>query len=77
MGGTWYWNRFPGPRCDSESVYCMFTDRMPEEILSEWNWTGRYAAQPEILRYLEYVTGRMDLRRDIKFNRAVTAASYD
>jgi cation diffusion facilitator CzcD-associated flavoprotein CzcO len=77
VGGTWYWNRYPGARCDSESVYYMFSDRMSEEILDEWNWSERYAAQPEILRYLEFVTDKMDLRRDIQFNARVAAAVYD
>jgi cation diffusion facilitator CzcD-associated flavoprotein CzcO len=77
VGGTWYWNRYPGARCDSESVYYMFSDHMSEEILSEWTWSERYAAQPEILRYLEFVTDKMDLRRDIQFNARVAAAVYD
>ena len=77
VGGTWYWNRYPGARCDSESVYYMFTDHMSEEILGEWNWSERYAAQPEILRYLEFVTDQMDLRRDIQFNARVVSAGYD
>ncbi|HEX5302184.1 MAG TPA: NAD(P)/FAD-dependent oxidoreductase [Streptosporangiaceae bacterium] len=77
VGGTWYWNRYPGARCDSESVYYMFSDHMSREILDQWNWSERYAAQPEILRYLEFVTDRMDLRKDIQFNAKVTAAAYD
>jgi cyclohexanone monooxygenase len=77
VGGTWYWNRYPGARCDSESVYYMFSDRMSREILDEWDWSERYAAQPEILRYLEFVTDKMDLRKDIQFNAKVTAAAYD
>jgi cyclohexanone monooxygenase len=77
VGGTWYWNRYPGARCDSESVYYMFSDHMSREILDEWTWSERYAAQPEILRYLEFVTDKMDLRRDIQFNAKVTAAAYD
>jgi cation diffusion facilitator CzcD-associated flavoprotein CzcO len=77
VGGTWYWNRYPGARCDSESVYYMFTDHMSEEILGEWDWSERYAAQPEILRYLEFVTDKMDLRRDIRFNARVVSAVYD
>ena len=77
VGGTWYWNRYPGARCDSESVYYMFSDHMSREILDEWNWSERYAAQPEILRYLEFVTDKMDLRKDIQFNAKVTAAAYD
>jgi len=77
VGGTWYWNRYPGARCDSESVYYMFTDHMSEDLLSEWNWTERYAAQPEILRYLEFAADKMDLRRDIQFNARVTSAVYN
>ena len=77
VGGTWYWNRYPGARCDSESVYYMFTDHMSEEILGEWDWSERYAAQPEILGYLEFVTDKMDLRRDIQFNARVVSAVYD
>ena len=48
VGGTWYWNRYPGARCDSESVYYMFSDHVSEEILQEWTWSERYARQPEI-----------------------------
>ena len=77
VGGTWYWNRYPGARCDSESVYYMFSDHLSEEILGEWNWSERYAAQPEILRYLEFVTDKMDLRRNIQFNAKVISAVYD
>jgi cation diffusion facilitator CzcD-associated flavoprotein CzcO len=77
VGGTWYWNRYPGARCDSESVYYMFTDHMSEEILGEWTWSERYAAQPEILRYLEFATDKMDLRRDIQLRASVTAAIYN
>ncbi|MCI0889873.1 MAG: NAD(P)-binding protein, partial [Chloroflexi bacterium] len=53
VGGTWYWNRYPGARCDSESIYYMFPDHFSEEILQEWTWSERYARQPEILRYLQ------------------------
>jgi len=77
VGGTWYWNRYPGARCDSESVYYMFSDHMSEDILAEWDWSERFAAQPEILRYLNFVTDKMDLRRDIQFNAEVTSAIYD
>ncbi len=77
VGGTWYWNRYPGARCDSESVYYMFSDHLSEEILGEWSWSERYAAQPEILRYLEFVTDKMDLRRNIQFNAKVISAVYD
>ncbi len=77
VGGTWYWNRYPGARCDSESVYYMFSDHMSEDILAEWDWSERFAAQPEILRYLNFVTDKMDLRRDIQFNAQVSSAAYD
>mgnify|MGYP003776837655 CR=1 FL=1 len=77
VGGTWYWNRYPGARCDSESVYYMFSDRFSPQILDEWSWTERFAGQPEILEYLNFVADKMDLRRDIQFDTAVTAAVYD
>ncbi len=76
-GGTWYWNRYPGARCDSESVFYMLSDHASEELLREWTWSERFAAQPEILRYLQYATDKLDLRRDIQFNTRVTAAVYD
>ena len=60
VGGTWYWNRYPGARCDIESVDYQFS--FSHELLDEWEWTERYAAQPEILRYLEFVADRFDLR---------------
>jgi len=75
VGGTWYWNRYPGARCDSEShTYCY---TFSKELLQEWEWTERYPAQPEILRYLNHVADRFDLRRNIRFNTRVTAAHYD
>src|SRR5579875_294089 len=77
VGGTWYWNRYPGARCDSESVYYTFTDHLSEELLNEWSWSERYAAQPEILRYLQFVADRMDLRRSIQFRTRIEAARYD
>lgn len=77
VGGTWYWNRYPGARCDSESVYYCFSDHMPPEILQEWTWSERYARQPEILAYLRWVADKLDLRRDIDLNTMVTAAHYD
>ncbi|MEC9340136.1 MAG: NAD(P)/FAD-dependent oxidoreductase, partial [Pseudomonadota bacterium] len=77
VGGTWYWNRYPGARCDSESAYYMFTDHLSKEILQEWTWSERYAAQPEILSYLRFVADRMDLRRDIRFDTRVTSAWFD
>ena len=75
VGGTWYWNRYPGARCDIESVDYQFS--FSEELLDEWEWSERYAAQPEILRYLEFVADRLDLRRDIELETSVTAARYD
>src|ERR671917_2620084 len=51
IGGTWYWNRYPGARCDSESYYYSYSDRLSEKLLHEWTWSERFAGQPEILRY--------------------------
>ena len=75
VGGTWFWNRYPGARCDIESAdYCYsFSD----DLVREWRWSERYAAQPEILRYLEHVADRFDLRRDIEFNTEIVSAHYD
>ncbi|RZT88117.1 cation diffusion facilitator CzcD-associated flavoprotein CzcO [Pseudonocardia sediminis] len=75
VGGTWYWNRYPGARCDSESYYYCYA--FSKELEQEWEWTERYPRQPEIKRYLDHVTDRFDLRRDIRFDTAVTAARYD
>jgi cation diffusion facilitator CzcD-associated flavoprotein CzcO len=75
LGGTWYWNRYPGARCDSEShSYCYFFSK---ELLEEWRWSERYPEPPEILRYLNHVADKFDLRRDIRFNTRVTAAHHD
>src|SRR5262252_6667453 len=75
VGGTWYWNRYPGARCDSESyIYCFTWDK---QLLQEWEWSERYPEQPEILRYLEYVATRHDLKRDMQFNTRVTGAKFD
>ena len=66
VGGTWYWNRYPGARCDSDAyIYCFTWDK---QLLQEWEWSERYPEQPEILRYLEHVAKRHDLKRDIQFN---------
>ena len=75
VGGTWYWNRYPGARCDVESLEYSYS--FSEELQREWQWTERYAPQPEILRYLNYVADRFDLRRDIQFDTRVTAAVFD
>ena len=75
VGGTWYWNRYPGARCDSESyIYCYSFDK---DLMQEWEWSGKYPEQPEILRYLNHVADRFDLRRNIQFNTRVTAAHWD
>ncbi len=75
VGGTWYWNRYPGARCDSEShSYCY---SFSEELIREWEWSERYPGPPEILRYLNHVADRFDLKRDIRFNTRVSAAHYD
>src|SRR6185369_16053398 len=75
VGGTWYWNRYPGARCDVESV--QYSYQFSPELQQEWEWTERYATQPEILRYANHVADRFDLRRDIKFETRITAAVFD
>ncbi len=75
VGGTWYWNRYPGARCDSESHYYCYS--FSEEIRKDWQWSCRYPAQPEILAYLNFVADRLDLRRDIEFGTRVIAGTYD
>src|SRR5688572_7181061 len=64
VGGTWFWNRYPGARCDIESMDYSYS--FSPELQQEWKWTERYATQPEILRYLEHVADRFELRRDIQ-----------
>ncbi len=75
VGGTWYWNRYPGCRCDVESFYYSYS--FSEALQQEWRWTERYPMQPEILTYIDEVCKRFDLRRDIQLRTRVTAASYD
>lgn len=75
VGGTWYWNRYPGARCDIESIYYNYT--FSKEILNEWTWSSRYAEQPEILSYINFVADKLNLRRDIQFNTRITAARYN
>ena len=75
VGGTWWWNRYPGARCDVESVEYSYS--FDEDLQQEWEWSERYAPQPEILRYLEHVADRFDLRRDIVLGTRVTAADWD
>lgn len=74
VGGNWYYNRYPGCRVDTEShVYCY---AFSEEILNEWSWSERYAAQPEVLRYLNFAADKMDIRKDYRFNTKVVSATY-
>ncbi|WP_342544111.1 NAD(P)/FAD-dependent oxidoreductase [Lysinibacillus sp. FSL W7-1291] len=75
VGGVWYWNRYPGARCDIESIYYNYT--FSKELYEEWTWTSRFPEQAEILRYLNYVADRFQLRTDIQFNTRVTAAHFD
>src|SRR5579862_6510762 len=74
VGGTWYWNRYPGARCDVESMYYSYS--FSAELEQEWEWTERYPTQPEVLRYLNHVADRFDLRRDIQLETRVTEAAY-
>jgi cation diffusion facilitator CzcD-associated flavoprotein CzcO len=75
VGGTWYWNRYPGARCDSEIMYYSFS--FLPDLEQEWPLTERYPGQPEILRYLEEVADRLDLRQEFSFGANVTALEYD
>jgi cation diffusion facilitator CzcD-associated flavoprotein CzcO len=75
VGGTWYWNRYPGARFDSESYSYGFS--FSDELLREWDWSEHFAGQPETLRYLNHVADKFDLRSDIQFRSRVTAAHYD
>ncbi|MGI4939783.1 MAG: flavin-containing monooxygenase [Janthinobacterium lividum] len=75
VGGTWFWNRYPGARCDSESYTYSFSFSDP--LQQEWEWSERYPEQPEILRYLNHVADRFDLRRSIRLDTRVTGAAFD
>ena len=75
VGGTWYWNRYPGARFDSESYTYGYS--FSEELLQEWDWKEHFSAQPENERYLNYVADKFDLRRDIQLNARVTSAVYN
>ena len=74
VGGTWYWNRYPGARFDSESYSYAFS--FSQELLDEWDWTEHFSPQPETLRYLNHVADKFDLRKDIQFRSRVTSARY-
>ena len=75
VGGTWYWNRYPGARCDIQTIDYSYT--FDPELESAWKWSEKYATQPEILRYLGFVADRYDLRPDIRFRTRITAAPWD
>lgn len=75
VGGTWFWNRYPGARCDVESMQYSYS--FSEELQQEWHWSERYASQPEILEYANFVAKKFDLLRDIEFNKRVTGAAFD
>jgi cation diffusion facilitator CzcD-associated flavoprotein CzcO len=75
IGGVWFWNRYPGARCDVESYD--YSYGFSDELQQEWRWSERYATQPEILRYVEHVVERFDLRRDVHLNQRMTRAEFD
>jgi len=75
VGGTWYWNRYPGARCDIPTVDYSYS--FDPELEDEWTWSEKYATQPEILRYLQHVADKHDLRRDIQFSTTVAEATWD
>jgi cation diffusion facilitator CzcD-associated flavoprotein CzcO len=75
IGGTWFWNRYPGARCDIESLE--YSYQFSHELQQDWEWSERYATQPEILRYLEHTADRFDLRRDIQLSTRVLSAHFD
>jgi cyclohexanone monooxygenase len=75
VGGTWYWNRYPGARVDVEST--QYSYHFSDELAREWKWSEKFAAQPELLRYINHVADRFDLRRDVKFDTRVTSARFD
>jgi cyclohexanone monooxygenase len=75
VGGTWYWNRYPGARCDVESME--YSYQFDEALQQEWRWSERFATQPEIMRYANHVADRFELRKDIRFDTRVVAATYD
>ncbi len=75
VGGTWYWNRYPGARFDSESYSYIYS--FSKELLQEWDWTEHYSAQPENERYLNFVADKFDLKRNIHFNARIKSAVFD
>jgi cyclohexanone monooxygenase len=75
VGGTWFWNRYPGARCDVESLEYSYA--FDDTLQQEWHWPERYGNQPEILSYINHVADRFDLRRDVQLNTRVTSAEFD
>jgi cation diffusion facilitator CzcD-associated flavoprotein CzcO len=75
VGGTWFWNRYPGARCDILSL--MYAYSFSPELAREWTWTEKYATQPEILSYIDHVADRFNLREDIALNTRVVRAAYN
>lgn len=75
VGGTWYWNRYPGARVDIESIHYSFS--FDPQLQQEWHWTEKFAAQPEILRYLNHCADRYDIRRSVQFNTRVVEVTWD
>jgi cation diffusion facilitator CzcD-associated flavoprotein CzcO/acetyl esterase/lipase len=75
VGGTWYWNRYPGARCDIQSIDYSYS--FDASLEAEWQWSEKYATQPEILRYIQHVADKFDLRRDIEFSTRVETAAWD
>ena len=75
VGGTWYWNRYPGARCDVESME--YSYQFSDDLQQDWHWTERFAPQPEILRYANHVADRFDLRADIRFETRVLSAQFE
>ena len=75
VGGTWYWNRYPGARCDIPTTDYAYS--FDPQLEKDWTWSEKYATQPEILAYLRHVADRYDLRRDIRFGTRITAAVWD
>ncbi|HLM12211.1 MAG TPA: NAD(P)/FAD-dependent oxidoreductase, partial [Reyranella sp.] len=75
VGGTWFWNRYPGARCDVESLEYSYS--FSNELQQEWKWPERYGTQPEILKYINHVADRFDLRRDVQLNTRIKTALFD
>ena len=75
IGGTWFWNRYPGARCDVESLEYSYS--FSEELQQEWKWPERFAAQPDILRYINHVADRLELRPFIRTGTRVVSAAFD